>query len=56
MSLQSLIDNPKELLELITECLKPKYIEKKQFGEVFIKIKKLLIINLIIYLKKQKLI
>jgi SAM-dependent methyltransferase len=35
MSLQSLIDNPKELLELITECLKPKYIEKKQFGEVF---------------------
>jgi hypothetical protein len=35
MSLQSLIDNPKELLELITECLKPKDIEKKQFGEVF---------------------
>ena len=35
MSLQSLIDNPKELLELITECLKPKAIEKKDFGEVF---------------------
>ena len=34
-SLQSLIDNPKELLELINECLKPKDIEKKQFGEVF---------------------
>ena len=35
MSLQSLIDRPKELLELINECLKPKTIEKKQFGEVF---------------------
>ena len=35
MSLQSLIDNPKELLELINECLKPKDVEKKQFGEVF---------------------
>jgi 16S rRNA G966 N2-methylase RsmD len=35
MSLQSLIDNPKELLELIAECLKPKDVEKKQFGEVF---------------------
>ena len=35
MSLQSLIDNPKELLELINDCLKPKDIEKKQFGEVF---------------------
>tara|TARA_B110000259_G_scaffold157638_1_gene179630 strand:- start:693 stop:2150 length:1458 start_codon:yes stop_codon:yes gene_type:complete len=35
MSLQSLIDNPKELLELINECLKPKEVEKKQFGEVF---------------------
>jgi 16S rRNA G966 N2-methylase RsmD len=31
----SLIDNPKELLELIAECLKPKDVEKKQFGEVF---------------------
>ena len=35
MSLQSLIDNPKELLELINDCLKPKEIEKNQFGEVF---------------------
>ena len=35
MSLQSLIDRPKELLELINECLKPKEIEKKKFGEVF---------------------
>jgi hypothetical protein len=32
---KSLIDNPKELLELINECLKPKDIEKKKFGEVF---------------------
>ena len=29
MSLQSLIDKPKELLELIESCLKPKNIEKK---------------------------
>ena len=35
MSLQSLIDSPKELLELINEFLKPKKIEKKKFGEVF---------------------
>jgi hypothetical protein len=35
MSLQSLIDKPKELLELINDCLKPKDLEKKQFGEVF---------------------
>ena len=35
MSLQNLIDNPKELLELINKCLKPKDIEKKKFGEVF---------------------
>jgi hypothetical protein len=35
LSLQSLIDKPKKLLELINECLKPKDIEKKQFGEVF---------------------
>ena len=35
MSLQSLIDRPKELLELINECLKPKDIEKKKLGEVF---------------------
>jgi hypothetical protein len=35
MSIQSLIDKPQELLELINECLKPKDIEKKKFGEVF---------------------
>jgi hypothetical protein len=35
MTMQSLIDSPKELLELINECLKPKEIEKKKFGEVF---------------------
>lgn len=35
LSLQSIIDRPKELLELIDNCLKPKEIEKKKFGEVF---------------------
>jgi K+/H+ antiporter YhaU regulatory subunit KhtT len=35
MSIQSLIDKPAELLELINECLKPKDIEKKNYGEVF---------------------
>jgi len=35
MSLQSLIDNPKELLELIDSCLKPKQKEKQDNGEVF---------------------
>ncbi len=35
MGLKSLIDKPKELLELINECLKPKEIEKKKYGEVF---------------------
>ena len=35
MSLQSLVDSPKELLGLIQECLKPKEIDKKKFGEVF---------------------
>ena len=35
MSLKSLIDNPKELLELINDCLKPKDVEKKKLGEVF---------------------
>lgn len=35
MSLQSLIDRPRELLELINDCLKPKDIEKKENGEVF---------------------
>ena len=39
MGLKSLIDKPKELLELINECLKPKEIEKKKFGEVFTPIK-----------------
>jgi len=39
LSLQSLLDRPKELLELINDCLKPKEIEKKQFGEVFTPIK-----------------
>ena len=35
MSIQSLIDEPVKLLELINNCLKPKDLEKKQFGEVF---------------------
>jgi hypothetical protein len=35
LSLKSLIDKPKELLELVDECLKPKKIEKKKYGEVF---------------------
>jgi len=35
MSLQSLIDNPQELLELIDSCLKPKQKEKQENGEVF---------------------
>jgi len=35
LSIQSLIDKPKELLELINDYLKPKDVEKKQFGEVF---------------------
>ena len=35
MSLKSLIDNPKELLELIDSCLKPKQKEKQENGEVF---------------------
>ncbi len=35
MSIESLLDRPKELLELIGDCLKPKIIEKKTFGEVF---------------------
>jgi hypothetical protein len=33
--MKNLIDRPKELLELIESCLKPKDIEKKKFGEVF---------------------
>ena len=35
MTLQSLIDKPKELLEFINDCLKPKDVEKKKYGEVF---------------------
>ena len=35
MSLKSLIDKPKELLELIDSCLKPKQKEKQENGEVF---------------------
>lgn len=35
ISLQNLIDNPKELLELIDSCLKPKQKEKQENGEVF---------------------
>ena len=35
MSLQSLIDKPTELLELIDSCLKPKQKEKQENGEVF---------------------
>ncbi len=35
MSIQSLLDRPKELLELIRDCLKPKDSDKKKFGEVF---------------------
>lgn len=35
MSLQSLMDKPKELLELIDSCLKPKQKEKQENGEVF---------------------
>ena len=35
LSLQSLLDRPTELLDLISDCLKPKLIEKKTFGEVF---------------------
>ena len=35
ISLQSLIDKPKELLELIDSCLIPKQKEKQENGEVF---------------------
>ena len=35
LSMQSLLDKKQELLELISDCLKPKTIEKKSFGEVF---------------------
>jgi hypothetical protein len=33
--IQCLLDRPKELLELISDCLKPKIVEKKKYGEVF---------------------
>ena len=39
MTIRSLIDKPEELLKFIQECLKPKYIEKKKFGEVFTPVK-----------------
>jgi hypothetical protein len=35
LSLQSLIDEPQKLLELINSCLKPKKEEKQKYGEVF---------------------
>jgi hypothetical protein len=35
MTLESLVDKPKELLEFIGEHLKPKQKEKKELGEVF---------------------
>ena len=35
MSLENLIDKPKELLEFIDSCLKPKQKEKQENGEVF---------------------
>ena len=35
LSLHSLLDKPKELLELIAYCLPPKLIEKKDYGEVY---------------------
>jgi hypothetical protein len=39
LSLKSLLDRPKELLELINDCLKPKVVEKKTYGEVYTPIK-----------------
>ena len=35
MKLHSLIEQPVELLKFIHDCLKPKELEKKEFGEVF---------------------
>ena len=35
LSMENLINYPDKLLELINECLKPKTIEKKTYGEVF---------------------
>jgi hypothetical protein len=34
MSIESLLDRPKDLLELISNCLKPKEKEQKKYGEV----------------------
>ncbi len=56
MSLQNLIDSPKELLEFINECLKPKKIEKKKYGEVFTPmsfIKDKMLHDLEVYYKKK---
>lgn len=39
MTIRSLIDKPEELLKFIQECLKPKDVEKKKFGEVFTPVK-----------------
>ncbi len=39
ITLRSLIDNKKELLEFIESCLKPKEIERKNFAEVFTPLK-----------------
>ena len=35
LKIKSLIDYPAELLNLINDCLKPRDIEKRKFGEVF---------------------
>ena len=35
ITLKNLIDKTEELLEFINDCLKPKQIEKKKYGEVF---------------------
>ena len=55
MDLVSLIDRPKELLELIDSCLKPKKIEKKKFGEVFtpMNVVKEMLDKLDLYYKKE---
>ena len=55
MDLENLIDRPKELLELIDSCLKPKKIEKKKFGEVFtpMNVVKEMLDKLDLYYKKE---
>jgi len=35
MKIKNLINYPNELLQLITDCLKPRDIEKRKYGEVF---------------------